>query len=277
MPIPIPELEPAGLLDRARAAVTDRVELPGMSLMEHLEELRRRLIHSVLYVIAGAGVAYYFRETIVGYMQRPIIAVLTSQHMDTRLVYLSPIEPFNFYMKIALFGGCILASPFVLYQVWLFISPGLYKHEKRYVVPFMIATVGLFLAGAFFGYHFVYPGALNFLIGKFNTQFRPMITISEYTSLFLTVILGLATVFEMPILVFFLALFGIVNARFLWKNLRIAILLIFIVAAIITPTPDPLSMCIFATPMLALYFISIGVAYFVHPSRRKARAAKASA
>lgn len=276
MSIPVPELDSPGILERARTAVTDRADLPGMSLMEHLEELRRRLIHSVLYIIGGAGIAYYFRETIVGYMQKPIIAVLASQHMDTRLIYLNPIEPFNFYMKIALFGGCILASPFVLYQVWLFISPGLYKHEKRYVVPFMVATVGLFLAGAYFGYHFVYPGALNFLIGKFNTQFRPMITISEYTQLFLTVILGLATVFEMPILVFFLALFGIVNARFLWKNLRVAILIIFIISAIITPTPDPLSMCIFAAPMLVLYGISIGVAWFVHPSRRKAKAQAAA-
>jgi sec-independent protein translocase protein TatC len=136
----------------------------------------------------------------------------------------------------------------------------------------MLATVALFLAGAYFGYRFVYPGALEFLIG-YGKQFKPMVTIGEYTDLFLTVILGLGLIFELPILVFFLALFGIVDSRFLLRNIRYAILIIFIVAAIITPTPDILTMCVFAAPMLVLYFLSIGVAYLVHPNRRKKRAA----
>jgi sec-independent protein translocase protein TatC len=264
----MPDLPDA--IDRARAAVSERAELPGMSLMEHLEELRKRLMHSFAYIGIGFFVAYYLHERIVGFMIEPITKALMKNGMDTRLVYLNPIEPFNFYVKIAFFGGCILASPFVLYQVWLFISPGLYKHERRYVFPFMAATVSLFFAGAYFGYHFVYPGALTFLI-DFGKQFKPMVTIGEYTELFMTVVLGLGIVFELPILIFFLALFGIVSAGFLWKNIRYAILLIFVIAAIITPTPDVLSMCIFATPMLVLYFIGIGVAYWVHPSRRKAR------
>jgi sec-independent protein translocase protein TatC len=260
-----------GALDRARTAVAERAELPGMSLMEHLEELRKRLVHSFVYIVLGFFVAYGFHERIVGFMVAPITHALQANGMDTRLVYLNPIDPFNFFVKIAFFGGCILASPFVLYQVWLFISPGLYKHERRYVFPFMSATMSLFFAGAFFGYHFVYPGALKFLI-SFGHQFKPMVTITEYTQLFITVVLGLGIVFELPIFIFFLALFGIVSASFLWKNIRYAILLIFIVAAIIAPTPDALSMCVFAMPMLALYFIGIGVAYFVHPSRRKAKA-----
>jgi sec-independent protein translocase protein TatC len=132
----------------------------------------------------------------------------------------------------------------------------------------MFATVGLFLGGAYFGYRFVFPGALEFLIG-FGAQFKPLVTIEEYESLFLTVILGLGLIFELPILVFFLALFGIVNSKFLLKNIRYAILIIFIIAAIITPTPDVLTMCVFAAPMLILYFISIGVAHLVHPERRK--------
>jgi sec-independent protein translocase protein TatC len=180
------------------------------------------------------------------------------------------MDPFNFFLKIGLFGGIIVASPFILYQVWLFIAPGLYQNEKRYLIPFMCATVGLFLLGAFFGYRFVYPGALEFLIG-YGSQFKPMVTIGEYTELFLTVILGLGIVFELPILVFFLALFGIVNSRWLWKNMRYAILVIFIIAGIITPTPDPLSMCLFATPMLGLYLLSIGVAHMVHPEARNRR------
>jgi sec-independent protein translocase protein TatC len=255
------------LVDRARTAVSERAELPGMSLLEHLEELRKRIIHSGLYLVAAFFIAYYFRQKLFAFMERPIVSALKAHNLDPHLVYLNPVDPFNFFIKISLVGGAILASPFILYQVWLFIAPGLYRQEKRYILPFMTATVGLFLTGAFFGYHYVYPGALNFLIG-YGDQFRPMVTVGEYTELFMTVILGLGVTFELPILVFFLALFGIVNAGFLWKNVRYAILVIFIIAAIITPTPDVLTMCVFAAPMLALYLVSIGVAYMVHPSRR---------
>jgi sec-independent protein translocase protein TatC len=256
------------IADRARAAMNDRAELPGMSLLEHLEELRRRLIHSAIYLVVGFFAAYTFRERIFGFMQQPIVSALKKHHLDTQLVYLNPVDIFNLYIKISFMAGAILASPFVLYQVWLFISPGLYQKEKRYIVPFMSATVGLFLSGAFFGYHYVYPGALDFLIG-YSSQFKPMVTVGEYTDLFMTVILGLGITFELPILVFFLALFGLVSAGWLWRNIRYAILLIFIIAAIITPTPDVLTMCVFAAPMLILYFLSIGVAYMVHPNRRK--------
>lgn len=255
------------LVERARTAVAERAELPGMSLIEHLEELRRRLIHSAIYLVVGFFAAYYFHDGIARLMTAPITVALTRHHMNPQLVYLNPIDPFNFYLKLSFVGGAILASPFVLYQVWLFISPGLYRNEKRYVLPFMSATIGLFLIGAFFGYHYVYPGALDFLLG-FGKQFQPMVTISEYTDLFMTVILGLGAVFELPILVMFLSLFGLVSAGWLWRNIRYAILVIFIIAAIITPTPDILTMCVFAAPMLVLYIISIGVAYMVHPSRR---------
>jgi len=256
------------IVDRARTAVTERAELPGMSLIEHLEELRKRLIHSGIYLIIGFFLAYTIRERLAAIMERPIVAALKAHGLDPHLVYLNPVDPFNFFIKISLVCGAILASPFILFQVWLFIAPGLYRNEKRWILPFMSATVGLFLAGAFFGYHYVYPGALTFLIG-YGAQFRPMVTVSEYTELFMTVILGLGVTFELPILVFFLAIFGIVSAKWLWTNIRYAILIIFIISAIITPTPDVLSMCIFAAPMLVLYLISIGVAYLVHPSRKE--------
>lgn len=255
------------LVERARNAVTERAELPGMSLIEHLEELRRRLIHTAIYLVVGFFVAYGFHDRIATFMVEPITIALTRHHQVPKLGYLNPIDPFNFYLKLSFVAGAILASPFVLYQVWLFISPGLYRNEKRYVLPFMSATIGLFLAGAFFGYHYVYPGALDFLLG-YGKQFQPMVTISEYTDLFMTVILGLGIVFELPILVMFLALFGLVTPRWLWRNIRYAILVIFIIAAIITPTPDILTMCVFAAPMVGLYIISIGVAYMVHPTRR---------
>jgi len=166
-----------------------------------------------------------------------------------------------------------VASPFVLYQVWAFISPGLYRHERRYVLPFMFSTVGLFLAGGFFGYKMVFPAALDFLIG-WSSQFKPMVTIGEYTDLFLTIIAGLGIVFEMPILVFFLALMGILTAGWMWRNLRYSILVIFIIAAIITPTTDIMNMCIFAAPMILLYMVSIAIAWFVHPAQRLKRKEK---
>ncbi len=248
-----------------------REGLTGMSFLEHLEELRRRVIYSLLSVAAGFSVAWYFAERIFDLMQRPIVQALRNHKMDEKLVYLNPTEPFNLYLKEGLVAGLFLASPLVLYQVWLFISPGLYRREKRYVMPFLVFTVGLFLAGGYFGYRLVYPAALDFLLG-YGEQFRPMITVGEYTDLFLTVILGLGLVFEMPVLVFFLALMGVVDAGFLWRNLRYAVLVIFMLAALLTPTTDIVNLCIFAAPMIALYLLSIGIAWLVHPKRRKARA-----
>ena len=147
----------ADLVDRARAAMTERAELPGMSLLEHLAELRRRIIHTALYLVGGFFIAWFFHEKIYYFMEKPIVYALAKHHLDTHLVYHNPIDPFNMYLEISFMAGCILACPFVLYEVWLFISPGLYQNEKRYLVPFMLATVGLFLAGAYFGYRWVYP------------------------------------------------------------------------------------------------------------------------
>jgi len=258
-------VDPADAIGKARAAVTERAELPGMSLMEHLEELRKRIVHSALYLAAGFIVAYIFHVRLYGIVEAPL------DKLGIKLNYTHPMDPLNLYLQVALIGGAILASPFILYQVWLFIAPGLYQKEKRFVIPFMSATVGLFLLGASFGYFWVLPGALRILIVQFGSKFNPMVTIEEYTGFFLSVILGLGISFEMPILIFFLALFGIVSPRFLWNNIRYAILAIFIVAAIITPSPDPWTMCIYAVPMLALYMIGIGVAWWVHPSRKKAK------
>ena len=261
--------EPASDSEQPREET--REGLTGMSFLEHLEELRRRIIYSLLSVGVCFGVAWGYSDRIFELMQRPIIQALRNHKMDGKLVYLNPTEPFNLYLKVGLVAGLFLASPLVLYQVWLFISPGLYRREKRYVMPFLAFTVGLFLAGGYFGYRLVYPAALDFLLG-YGEQFRPMITIGEYTDLFLTVILGLGLVFEMPVLIFFLALMGVVDAGFLWRNMRYSILIIFFLAAVLTPTTDIVNMCVFAAPMVGLYVISIGVAWLVHPKRRKARA-----
>jgi sec-independent protein translocase protein TatC len=189
--------------------------------------------------------------------------------LHIKLNYTHPMDPLNLYLQVSLIGGAILASPFILYQVWLFIAPGLYQKERRFVIPFMAATVGLFLVGAGFGYFFVLPGALKILIVGFGKNFNPMVTIEEYTGFFLSIILGLGISFELPILIFFLALFGIVSPRFLWKNIRYAILAVFLVAAIICPSPDIWTVCIYAIPMMVLYLVGIAVAWWVHPARKK--------
>jgi sec-independent protein translocase protein TatC len=264
-------VDPAEAIGRAREAVTQRAELPGMSLMEHLEELRRRIVHSAIYLAVGFCAAWFLHDRLVGFIQAPLAKIGKS------LVFTHPMDPLNLDLQVSMLGGAILASPFILYQVWLFIAPGLYQKERRFVVPFMAATVGLFLAGASFGYFWVLPGALKILIVDFGHNFTSMVTIEEYSSFFLSIILGLGISFEMPILIFFLALFGIVSPRFLWKNMRYAILAVFLVAAVICPSPDPWTMCIYALPMLGLYVVGIGVAWWVHPSRRKAKEAKEAA
>lgn len=247
--------------------------MPTMGFLDHLEELRARIVRSIIAVGIGFGICWWKVERIYDIMQRPIIDALNKHHLSEKLVYLNPTEPFNLYLKIAALAGLFLTSPYVLYQVWMFISPGLYRNEKRYVVPFMVSTITLFLTGGYFGYRIVYPRALDFLIG-FGRQFQPMITIGEYTQLFLSIVLGMGLIFEMPILVFFLSLMGIMSSKLMLKNFRYAILVIFVIAAIVTPTPDIVNMCIFAAPMIALYGFSIGVSYLVHPRQRAARKAK---
>jgi len=249
---------PFPLVERARS----------MPLLAHLEELRKRIIFSVLGVLVGFLSCWSFADRIFGLMQQPIIQALRHHGIGGGLVYLNPTDPFNLYLEVALVGGLFAASPFVFYQLWLFVAPGLYRKEKRYVLPFLLGTVGLFIAGGLFGYKMVYPASLDFLIG-YGQRFQPMITIGEYTKLFVTIIIGLGLIFEMPILVFFLALMRVITARWMLRNLRYSILVIFIVAAVVTPTADILNMCLFAAPMVALYAISIGVAWLVNSTRER--------
>ena len=262
-------VDPADAIGKARAAVVERAELPGMSLMEHLDELRRRIIHSAIYLFAGFILVWFLHDRLTGLVQAPLT------HIGKSLVFTHPMDALNFDLQVSLVGGAILASPFILFQVWLFIAPGLYQREKRFAIPFMLATVSLFLGGAFFGYFWVLPGALKILIVDFGKNYTPMVTIEEYTSFFLSIILGLGISFEMPVIIFFLAMFGIVSPRFLWKNFRYAVLIVFVIAAVICPSPDPWTMCIYAIPMLSLYAIGIGVAWWAHPARKRVKEAAA--
>jgi sec-independent protein translocase protein TatC len=255
--------EDQDLVTRARDAMQTRAELPGMSLMEHLEELRTRIFWVAGYLVAGFAVAYYFHVQLYNLVQKPVT------DLGLQLNFTHPTDGLNLYLKTSFVGGAIIASPFILYQLWLFIAPGMYSHEKKYVWPFMSATIALFLSGAWFGYRWVLPGAIKVLVLQFGKAFHPILTIEDYTGFFLAVILGLGITFELPIVIFFLALFGIVDGKFLLKHFRYAVLAIFLLAAIICPTPDPIGMCLFATPMLVLYFLGVAVAFLVHPNRRK--------
>src|ERR1700689_2278653 len=191
----------------------------AMPFLAHLEELRTRIIFSVLGILAGFLVCWSFADRLFGLMQQPIIQAFRHRGIGGGLVYLNPTDPFNLYLEVALVLGVFAASPFVFYQFWLFVAPGLYRTEKRYVLPFLVSAVGLFLAGGLFGYKMVYPASLDFLIG-YGERFQPMITIGEYAKLFATITISLGLRFEMPILVFFLALMRVITAAWMWRNLR---------------------------------------------------------
>ncbi len=250
-------------------------QMGSMSLLQHLEELRKSIIRSLAAVgIAFLACWYFAQDYIYPWIQKPIIEVFKRYNIDPHLTYLNPTDPFNLYMKVGLMAGIFIASPVVLYQVWSFISPGLYRHEKRFVLPFLFLSVGLFVAGGYFGYKIVFPVAMDFLIGHYGADFRANITITEYTKVFLTIILGLALIFELPIILGFAGLMGVVNAKFLFKHIRGAVLIFFVIAAILTPTTDIMNMTIYAAPMILLYIGSIGIVWLVHPKQRRKRKEK---
>ena len=239
-----------------------------MSFLHHLEELRKRIIRSLLAIAVGCGICWTFADEIYAGLAGPITEVLTDLHMDPQLVYTNPTAPFTLYVRLAMLAGLFVASPYVLYQVWGFISPGLYPHEKRYAIPFVMLCSGLFIAGGAFAYFVAFPAALRFLL-TFAHQFRPMITVNEYFGLAITIILGLAIVFELPVLLLVLTFLRLITPGFLFRNSRYAILLIFIAAAAITPTPDVPTMMLFAGPLIGLYFFGIGLSYVVMWLRRR--------
>ncbi len=251
-------------------ASTELEQEPGgkMSFFEHLVDLRKRLINSGIAIGIGAMIGVTVAEKVIGFIARPMQEALRRAHQADKLIYTSPAGMINLIITGGLYIGLAIAAPYVLYQVWLFVAPGLYKHERKAGVTFIFASLFLFIAGVAFGYFVMLPYVLAFLT-SFQGPFQPLISINEYIDFILVVLLGLGVIFELPVLVFFLALFGIVTPQFLWKNVRYAILIIAIIAAIVTPTPDALTMIIFMAPMLGLYFLSIGVAAFVVRNKTK--------
>lgn len=236
--------------------------LPEMSLLEHLTELRYRLLVSLAAVAAAALVAWGFSDTLFRWLIDPVVELLPEG--EERPVFLSLTEPFVLYMKVAAVTGLFAASPVVIYQGWMFVAPGLYRHEKRYALPVVFASVLCFLAGGAFGYLVLFPIMANFFL-TLGAEFRQLLTISNLFSFLVRTLLGCALIFEWPVVVFFLARLGILSARGMLQNFRYAILIIFVVAAIVTPTPDMATQTILAVPMLALYGVGIVIAWAVGP------------
>jgi sec-independent protein translocase protein TatC len=240
-------------------------DLQRMSLLEHLEELRRRIVYSLLALLVACAAAWTFVREIYSFLEEPIRPHLPE---GTRLSYLGPADPLLLYIKVALLAGLFLAAPVILYQVWRFVSPGLYPKERRWAAPFVVLGTLFFLAGGAFAYYVAFPFAVEFLLG-IGELFQPVITIERYFRFLMTVILGLGLMFELPILIFLLAQIGIVTPRFLMRHFRWAVLLIFIVAALITPTPDVINLCVFAIPTIGLYLLGVFAAWVSLRGRRK--------
>jgi sec-independent protein translocase protein TatC len=243
-----------------------------MSFLEHLEELRVRLLRSIYSLIVGAALCFWFREAIYSYLAKPLTDALHAQGLSDKLVYTNPVDPFNLYIKISIMGGIFIASPFILWQLWMFISPGLYRHEKKYVWPFVLLTSSLFISGGFFAYKLAFPKALAFLI-SFGHHFQPMVTIHEYWDLAISIMVGVGVVFELPVVILLLSLFGIVTPRFLIKNFRYAVLVTAVLAAAIVPSNDMATIFVVWIPLVGLYGLSIGLSWLVYKRKQKHAAA----
>ncbi len=240
-----------------------------MSFLEHLEELRQRLLRSIVSILIGAGICFYFADNIYRYLARPLTDTLHALGLSDKLVYTNPVDPFNLYIKLSILGGVFLASPYVLLQIWMFISPGLYRNEKRYVWPFVLLTSSLFISGGFFAYKLAFPAALRFLV-TYARHFQPMVTINEYWDLAMSIIVAVGLVFELPVVILLLSIFGIVNPKFLWKNFRYAVLITAVLAAAIVPTNDMASIFVVWIPLVGLYVLSIGLSWIVYLKKRRA-------
>ncbi len=242
-----------------------------MPFTTHLEELRTRLMRVLIVIGVGCAGCWYFRGELFEIITRPLVQVLPQ---NSHMIYTSLPEAFFNYMKISFFASLFFTSPYTLYQLWKFVSPGLYKSEKKYVIPFLFFSTLLFVGGIVFGYFLALPPAFGFFL-EFSSDFlKPMISLREYLSFSLKLLLAFGLSFELPVIIFFLAKIGVVSSKTLAKQRRYAILVIFIAAAILTPSPDALTQIIMAVPLMGLYEIGIFVARFAERKRFKADAKK---
>jgi sec-independent protein translocase protein TatC len=238
-----------------------------MSFLDHLDELRRRLVASALSLAVGTLVAFFFIDRIFTFIMRPLYEKLPP---GSKLIYTEPTEAFFLKLKIALLAGVVIGAPLIMLQLWLFIAPGLYAREKRFALPFILMASVFFVGGAAFNHYVLFPIAWVFLAGFSTDYMMFMPRIAPVFSLYAMLMLAMGLIFEMPAVILVLARMGLVTAGFLWRNIKYAILIIFIAAAVITPTGDPMTQALMAGPMVALYIISIGLAWIFGKRRRRA-------
>ncbi len=237
-----------------------------MTLVEHLKELRYRLLISAIAVVAGLVVTSIFGNDLIGFLKKPGEA----RHAELQLIFIEPFEMFATYFKVSLLGGLVLAMPIIVYQLLAFVSPGLKANEKKWVYLTVCGAMGLFLAGVAFAYYVALPPALDFLL-NFSGEAEPTIRIGSYIDFVTRLLFWTGVSFETPLIIMYLARFGIVGARQLLQWWRYAILGAFVLAAVVTPTPDPVTQSVVAGPILALYFLGILLAVLVRPRRKPAQ------
>lgn len=238
-----------------------KIEKSSMTFLEHLDELRKRIIYSLIAILIAFMICWAYSKQIFNYIVAPAIIFINP---SGKLSFLTIPEPFILYMKIAFLASLFLVSPFILTQLWLFISPGLYEKEKLFAIPFILSASIFFIGGGAFGYFVIFPLTCKFLL-SYGQGLNAVIRVSDYFSFFSKVLLAVALIFEMPVVAFFLAKFRLLHYKFLLKQFKYAVLIIFIIAAIITPSTDAITQTILAIPMTGLYLISILVVWIVNP------------
>ena len=245
-------VDPSDAIGKARKAVSDRADLPGMSLMEHLDELRSRLVVAAIAVGITTIVAFIFDEQLIRYLLAP--------SGIQKCIALSPTENFTTYMRVALFSGIALAMPVILYEIFAYIDPALHPNERRFILTLGPFVLLLFVAGMLFCYFLLLPNAIKFLINFASEVFDNQLRASEYLSFVTTFILGMGLVFEMPVIIFALIRVGVVQRSWLTKQRRYVFLLCFVIGAVITPTPDPFNQTLVSLPMYLLFELGLPLA-----------------
>ena len=264
--IPFPKNAPAAVPDDDLVARDDLEagaddDIGGkMSFLDHLDELRRRIIYALVSVGAGFVIAFFFINQIFDFIMRPLQQMLPP---GGTLVYTDPTEAFMLDIKIALIAGLIIASPAVMSQVWLFVAPGLYAHEKKWAIPFIVMSSFFFVAGAAFSHYVVFPLTWRFFTSFTTDILTFMPRIQPAFSLYLRLLLAFGVVFQMPTVVLFLARMGVLTARFMIRNFKYAVLMIVIVSAVVTPDGGGVSLVAMTGPLVLLYIFSIGLAWLV--------------
>jgi sec-independent protein translocase protein TatC len=267
-------IEPAKLPPGAPETPPEPENEVKAGFLEHLDDLRKRLVKAMIGIGLGALAIGVFSETIFHYVMRPVLASLPEGQQQ--LHFTSYLEPFFVYLKVSLYGGLFLSAPWVLFQVWQFIAPGLYRKEKKLVVPFLMFGTLLFYAGAAFCYFLVMPIAFPALAGIAGADMSPILTMKEQLGLVLAMILGFGIVFELPVIIAFLSLIGLVTPQFLAKYRRHAVIVNVALAAVITPTGDPFSLALMALPMLLFYEVGILAARIIGKKQPPDAAEKAT-